>query len=45
MKVGREIASDGIKAFLKIKRFDENSDDFDLLTEEFLSIYNEQFLK
>tara|TARA_B110000037_G_scaffold213227_1_gene267399 strand:- start:3009 stop:3698 length:690 start_codon:yes stop_codon:yes gene_type:complete len=43
-EVGREIASDGIKAFLRL-RFDEERDDFDLLSKEFLSIYNEQFLK
>jgi|TARA_B110000238_G_scaffold129366_1_gene139669 2-phosphoglycolate phosphatase len=42
-EVGREIASDGVKAYLKL-RFDEDKDDFDLLTEEFLTIYNQQFL-
>jgi phosphoglycolate phosphatase len=42
-KVGREIASDGVSGFLKLK-FDENKDDFDLLSEEFLSIYNDHFL-
>ena len=42
-EVGREIASDGIKAFLRL-RFDEEKDDFDLLSEEFLTIYNQQFL-
>jgi len=40
---GREIASDGIKAFLRL-RFDEEKDDFDLLSEEFLTIYNQNFL-
>ena len=42
-KVGREIASDGVSGFLKLK-FDENKDVFDLLSEEFLSIYNDHFL-
>ena len=42
-EVGREIASDGIKAFLRL-RFDEDKDNFDLLSEEFLTIYNQQFL-
>ena len=40
---GREIASDGIKAFLRL-RFDEDKDNFDLLSDEFLTIYNQQFL-
>jgi phosphoglycolate phosphatase-like HAD superfamily hydrolase len=40
---GREIASDGVKAFLKI-RFNQKIDDFDLLSDEFLDIYNQKFL-
>ena len=42
-EVGREIASDGVKAFLRL-RFNENRDNFNLLSEEFLTIYNQQFL-
>ncbi len=42
-EVGREIASDGTQSFLRL-RFDEKVDDFNLLTEEFLSVYNQQFL-
>ena len=42
-EVGREIASDGVKAFLRL-RFNEDRDNFDLLSEEFLTIYNKQFL-
>ena len=42
-EIGREIASDGVRAFLKL-RFDENVDDFDLLTKNFLKIYNKNFL-
>ena len=42
-EVGREIASDGTKAFLRL-RFDEEIDDFDLLSEQFLTIYKKQFL-
>jgi 2-phosphoglycolate phosphatase len=42
-EVGREIASDGIRAFLRLQ-FDEERDNFDLLSEEFLTNYNKQFL-
>ena len=42
-EAGREIASDGIKSFLRY-RFDEKKDQFDSLSKEFLSIYNKQFL-
>ena len=42
-EVGREIASDGINAFLNL-RFDNNKDDFISLSKEFLSIYNDTFL-
>ena len=42
-EVGREIASDGINAFLNL-RFDNNKDDFISLSNEFLSIYNDTFL-
>ncbi len=42
-EVGREIASDGIRAFLRL-RFNEERDNFDLLSEEFLTNYNKQFL-
>ena len=42
-EAGREIASDGIKAFLRY-RFDEQEDNFDLLSKEFLNIYNQKFL-
>ena len=41
--VGREIASDGIKAFLRL-RFDEKLDNFDVLSEEFLTVYKQQYL-
>ena len=40
---GREIASDGIRAFLK-KRFDEKIDNFNLLSEDFLGVYKKNFL-
>ena len=42
-EAGREIASDGIKAFLNY-RFDEKQDKFDSLSKEFLDIYNKKFL-
>ena len=42
-EAGREIASDGIKAFLRC-RFDEQEDNFNLLSKEFLDIYNQNFL-
>ena len=42
-EVGREIASDGINAFLNL-RFDKNKDDFVSLSKEFLAIYNDKFL-
>ena len=42
-EIGREVASNGIKAFLKL-RFNENTDNFDLLTDQFLKLYNENFL-
>ena len=42
-EVGREIASDGINAFLKL-RFNQERDDFNLLSEEFLTTYKKQFL-
>ena len=38
---GREIASDGIRAFLK-KRFDEKIDNFNLLSEDFLGVYKKK---
>ena len=40
---GREIASDGIKAFLNL-RFDEATDDFPSLTAEFIKIYKSNIL-
>ena len=40
---GREIASDGIKAFLNL-RFDEATDDFPSLTAEFIKIYKGNIL-
>ena len=40
---GREIASDGIEAFLRY-RFNEHEDNFDLLSKEFLNAYNKIFL-
>ncbi|MDC0183145.1 HAD hydrolase-like protein [Nitrosomonadales bacterium] len=42
-EVGREIASDGINAFLNL-RFDNNKDDFISLSKEFLDVYNDIFL-
>ena len=42
-EAGREISSDGIKSFLRY-RFDEQEDNFDLLSREFLNIYNQNFL-
>lgn len=42
-EIGREIASDGVMAFLRL-RFDEKKDNFDLLSEEFLKIYSQNFL-
>ena len=42
-EAGREIASDGIKSFLRY-RFDEQEDNFNLLSKEFLDIYNQNFL-
>jgi 2-phosphoglycolate phosphatase len=42
-EAGREIASDGINAFLKY-RFDEQEDNFDLLSKEYLNVYNQKFL-
>ena len=40
---GREIASDGINAFLNL-RFDKNNDDYVSLSNEFLDIYQGSFL-
>jgi phosphoglycolate phosphatase len=42
-EIGREIASDGVKAFLKL-RFNEIDHNFDLLTKDFLKLYNQNFL-
>ncbi len=42
-EIGREVASDGIRAFLKL-RFNENTDNFNLLTDQFLKLYNKNFL-
>jgi phosphoglycolate phosphatase-like HAD superfamily hydrolase len=42
-EIGREIASDGVEAFLRL-RFDKNVDNFDLLTHDFLKIYHQNFL-
>jgi len=42
-EAGREIASDGIEAFLRY-RFDVQEDNFDLLSKEFLNTYNKIFL-
>ena len=42
-EAGREIASDGIKSFLRY-RFDEQEDNFNLLSKEFLDIYNQNFV-
>tara|TARA_B110000008_G_scaffold244893_1_gene254832 strand:+ start:122 stop:769 length:648 start_codon:yes stop_codon:yes gene_type:complete len=40
---GREVASDGIKAYLNL-RFDEEVDNFSLLTNEFINIYKTNIL-
>lgn len=42
-EIGREIASDGVRAFLNL-RFDEGVDNFDVLTKNFLKLYNQNFL-
>ena len=40
---GREVASDGIKAYLNL-RFDEEVDNYSALTNEFISIYKSNIL-
>jgi len=42
-EAGREIASDGVRAFLRL-RFDEREDNFELLSQKFLEIYTQKFL-
>ena len=40
---GREVASDGIKAYLNL-RFNEEADNFSVLTNEFIKIYKSNIL-
>ena len=42
-EAGREIASDGVRAFLRL-RFNEREDNFELLSQKFLEIYTQKFL-